>query len=162
MRTYAYVRCSYASTEAALNAVKGCRYVEDAGRGHGPELWSDDAEMPADYPGKVALVHALPGGVLQVVPLVEDNGALLARLKDAGLEVYDSAKALAAALPAVADAACYRQRALLDAKGDVIGSEKATGAPLQVAACLAGDDPEKCADPEAAKLEAEPLVERVR
>jgi hypothetical protein len=123
-----------------LEGVKGCKYVEDAGRGHGPELWSGDARMPQDYPARVALVTALPGArCWQIVPLVEDGGALLKLVQDgaakAGLTVYSDAKALEVANPTVASAQLYPQ----------VNGQKRVGSVLQVKAVLAGDDAAACA-----------------
>jgi hypothetical protein len=154
MKTYFYI----SGDTKALGSLPGCCYVENAGRGNGAELWFDDAAMPEGYPARVALVTPLLGTtLLQVVPLVADEGRLLKLVQEgaakAGLVVYESAKALDAAQPAVTSACCYEQRAKLDERGEPTGeTEKKTGAVLQVAHCLAGDDPVKHADP--AKAEA--------
>jgi hypothetical protein len=146
MRQYCYVKCD----PRTLDAVRGLRYVADAGRGHGAELHVDCASPfdPRDYPGRVALVTPLTGGVVQVVPIVDDGGALLKRFKDAGLEVYDSAKQLAVALPVVADKACYEQEPVLDKDGKPTGEmQKKPGAPLRVALAISGDRAESATDP---------------
>lgn len=153
MRNYFYI----SGDTKALNSLPGCCYVENAGRGHGAELWFDAAAMPEGYPDKVALVCELGMGLLQVVPLVDDGGALLKLVQDgaakAGLTVFPDAKSFAASQPLTAEAHLYEQRA--KAGG---GTERKTGAPLQVACRLAGDDPVACADPGKVAA-AEPLKE---
>jgi hypothetical protein len=145
MRIYSYVKC----TPSDLDKIKGLRYVADSGRGHGAELQVDCASPfnPADYPKGVALVTPLPGGILQVVPIVEDGGALLKRLRDAGLECY-SAKELATSYPSVADIACYEQEPVLDKDGKPTGEmQKKPGVPLRVAMAISGDSAAKSTDP---------------
>lgn len=152
MRSYFYIE---AADPKLLDKLPGCRFVADSGRGNGPELWCNCHEPfePSDYPSRVHLVHALPGTrFLQVAPLVDDGGALLKLVTDnaakAGLVVYPDAKSLAASQPLTAETHLYEQRAKLDARGKPTGAtERKTGAPLQVAAVLAGDDPVAHADP---------------
>ena len=159
-RRYRYAEC----TTADLDALPGCRYVEDHGRGHGGEFqFGCSAPFdPSWYPSRVALVTALPGGILQIVPLVEASDAALVKAL-AGLagSVFTDAKALATFRPAVADACLYAREAvdvaMLDAGGKQVLDAKGipafttemrrkVGAPLQVAAVLAGDDPVACAE----------------
>ena len=154
MRRYLYLEAADAK---ALGSVKGCRYVEDAHRGHGPELWIDDAVMPQDYPAKVSLVTSLPGGVFQIAPIDPSaSDRLLEVLKGSGLVVYLDAKSLDAAKPAVTAVACYEQA--VDRDGKPLG--KAAGATLRVACCLAGDDAEKAAQPVALEVakDEEPIA----
>jgi len=155
MRSYFFIE---ARDPRELDALPGCRFVAEAGRGQDPEMWFDDAVMPHDYPANVALLHRLPGtDFWQVAPLVDDSGALLKSCTEgaakAGLTVYESAKALSVAQPAVADAHLYATQATVDVDGKPVGIEKAPGAKLQVAHCLVGDDAVACADTDA-KVEA--------
>lgn len=148
-----------------LNKIPGCLHIFNRNDGNGQELLFDGATLATagtDYPEKVALVRVVPGTkYLQICPLSNDETVgegLLNTIKEnagkIGLSVFENAKELSVAQPTMAESCLYPQRAVLDRDGKATGvTEKVTGSKLKLFSCLSGDDPEKCADPVAAKAE---------
>jgi hypothetical protein len=135
-----------------LDRLPGCRYVEDRKDGNGPCLLFDNAVMPEDYPCKVALVTALPGGVsFQISPIVE-GASLFSFVKKEGpalgITAYTSAKEFSLSQAVVADTCLYPTKAILDKDGkETSVKEKVVGGKLRLVTCFSGDDGEAMADP---------------
>lgn len=142
MRRYIYIHV--ATDKGRLD---DWRYVEDHGRGHGPEVWAPGTEMPRDYPAGVMLATEIGDEHLQLAPLVDGPhvDAFLEACAKLGIDTWATAKEFAAAQPEVAlTELCTTERAL-DDRGEPTGVRK-TG-PLMVKGALAGDDAAVAADP---------------
>jgi hypothetical protein len=141
----------------------GWRFILDRRDGHGPELQPAAMREGDAFPESTVLCDRV-GDCWQLTCLSNDKAqraaleaSIAAAASKAGLSLYLSAKAFAAAQPTRADAYLYAREPVLDRDGKPTGAtQKKPGAPLQVAACLAGDDPTECADPD--KAEAARIV----
>ena len=141
----------------------GWKFVTDRSDGNGPCLWPSAMREGDAYPDHFLLASQV-GDCWQLTCLsnnesrrAELEAALTTAASKAGLARYDSAKAFAAAKPTRADAYLYERVPVLDKDGKPTGeTAKRPGAPLQLKACLAGDDAIEAADPKPV------VVERVR
>lgn len=126
----------------------GWRLYTNRGDGHPLELMPADMRESDAFPEHTLLVESV-GDCWQLVALSNSEeqrakleASIAAAASKAGLVLYDNALAFATAKPTRADAYLYQREPVLDAQGKPTGAtRKVVGAPLQVACCLAGDDP---------------------
>jgi len=175
---------AYQFLDGDPSKLAGWRFTTDRKDGNGCCLWPANMRPGDAYPDHFLLATPV-GDCWQLCALSNDEGrraeleaALTSAASKAGLALYDSAKAFAAAKPTLAASHLCEQEAVsgpdvavLDKDGKPVLDEKGVptvtptwttrpkpGAPLQLKACLAGDDAAASADP---KLARDTLLEEI-